>query len=180
MPAEALEVVRTWGFALKTMKGFTWHKTTKHGKSHFGMGRLNARQTEARQRGRSTPRSMKELYFNLWYWLNAQQQIFAIAAKAYLLDGSEEDKEAALADLSLREYQSVPAVPLADPLHYSELKRRGIEEVYEEEFERIRKSLPHGVPFPEDKLYYPQTPLFDFGQGYVPALIGDGYIRERQ
>lgn len=38
MPQEALDVVRAWGFTLKTMQGFTWHKTTKHGKDHFGMG----------------------------------------------------------------------------------------------------------------------------------------------
>ena len=38
MPQEALDLVRAWGFTLKTMQGFTWHKTTKHGKDHFGMG----------------------------------------------------------------------------------------------------------------------------------------------
>ena len=38
MPAEALAVIDAWGFKLKTMCGFTWHKTTKHGKDHFGMG----------------------------------------------------------------------------------------------------------------------------------------------
>jgi N6-adenosine-specific RNA methylase IME4 len=46
MPAEALEVVRAWGFTLKTMKGFTWHKTTKHRKSHFGMGHWTRSNTE--------------------------------------------------------------------------------------------------------------------------------------
>lgn len=38
MPAEALQVVKAWGFTLKNMCGFTWHKQTKHGKNHFGMG----------------------------------------------------------------------------------------------------------------------------------------------
>lgn len=38
MPMEALAVVEAWGFKLKTMCGFTWHKTTKNGKDHFGMG----------------------------------------------------------------------------------------------------------------------------------------------
>ena len=38
MPLEALAVVEAWGFRLVTMKGFTWHKLTKHGKDHFGMG----------------------------------------------------------------------------------------------------------------------------------------------
>ena len=38
MPTEALAVMSVWGFKLKTMTGFTWHKMTKHGKDHFGMG----------------------------------------------------------------------------------------------------------------------------------------------
>lgn len=38
MPLEALFVVKAWGFQLKTMKAFTWHKTTVHGKDHYGMG----------------------------------------------------------------------------------------------------------------------------------------------
>jgi N6-adenosine-specific RNA methylase IME4 len=38
MPQEALDVVKAWGFSFKTMQGFTWHKKTKHGKDHFGMG----------------------------------------------------------------------------------------------------------------------------------------------
>ena len=38
MPVEALQVVESWGFTIKTMCGFTWHKTTKHGKDAFGMG----------------------------------------------------------------------------------------------------------------------------------------------
>jgi len=46
MPAEALRVVEAWGFTLKTMKGFTWHKLTKNGKSHFGMGNWTRGNTE--------------------------------------------------------------------------------------------------------------------------------------
>ena len=46
MPQEALEVVVAWGFQLKTFKGFTWHKLTKHGKSHFGMGNWTRANTE--------------------------------------------------------------------------------------------------------------------------------------
>lgn len=45
-PQEALDLVRAWGFELKTMKGFTWHKLTKHGKSHFGMGHYTRGNTE--------------------------------------------------------------------------------------------------------------------------------------
>lgn len=46
MPIEALTVVSAWGFEFKTMKGFTWHKVTKHGKSHFGMGNYTRANTE--------------------------------------------------------------------------------------------------------------------------------------
>lgn len=45
-PKEALEVVEAWGFTFKTMKGFTWHKLTKHGKSFFGMGNYTRANTE--------------------------------------------------------------------------------------------------------------------------------------
>ncbi len=45
-PAEALKVVEAWGFEFKTMKGFSWHKLTKHGKSHFGMGNYTRANTE--------------------------------------------------------------------------------------------------------------------------------------
>jgi len=46
MPLEALLVIEAWGFRLKTMKGFTWHKTTRHGHSHFGMGHWTRANTE--------------------------------------------------------------------------------------------------------------------------------------
>lgn len=38
MPEEALRVAHAWGFTVKTMKGFTWAKVSKHGKEHLGMG----------------------------------------------------------------------------------------------------------------------------------------------
>lgn len=37
-PQEALDLVNTWGFKLKTMTGFNWVKLTKLNKLHFGMG----------------------------------------------------------------------------------------------------------------------------------------------
>lgn len=46
MPKEALRVVQSWGFRFVTMKGFSWHKRTKHGLSHFGMGTLSRGNTE--------------------------------------------------------------------------------------------------------------------------------------
>ncbi len=45
-PLEALEVVKAWGFTFKTMKGFTWHKLTKNGRDHFGMGNWTRANTE--------------------------------------------------------------------------------------------------------------------------------------
>lgn len=96
-----------------------------------------------------------------------------------MLGGDEDAKGTLLAELSACEYLLVPAQHLAEPIHYSELQRRGIEVVFGSEFERIRRSLPKGITFPEDKLFW-ATPLFDFGQGYVPALIGDGFIKERE
>lgn len=45
-PLEALQVVQAWGFTLKTMKGFTWHKLTKNGKDHIGMGNYTRANTE--------------------------------------------------------------------------------------------------------------------------------------
>lgn len=37
-PQEALDVVKAWGFTLKTMTGFDWIKLTRHGLPFFGMG----------------------------------------------------------------------------------------------------------------------------------------------
>ena len=37
-PREALQVCEAWGFTLKNMTAITWHKLTKNGKDHFGMG----------------------------------------------------------------------------------------------------------------------------------------------
>jgi N6-adenosine-specific RNA methylase IME4 len=45
-PREALQVMDAWGFTLKTFKGFTWHKETKYGKCHIGMGNWTRANTE--------------------------------------------------------------------------------------------------------------------------------------
>jgi len=37
-PQEALDLVKAWGFTVKNMNGFVWHKLTKHDKEFFGMG----------------------------------------------------------------------------------------------------------------------------------------------
>ncbi|PHS23526.1 MAG: adenine methylase [Methylophaga sp.] len=47
MPLEALKVVEAWGFKLKTMKGFTWHKLNKKALTSFlGMGSWTRANTE--------------------------------------------------------------------------------------------------------------------------------------
>jgi len=37
-PEEAIRLVKSWGFTIKTMTGFNWIKTTKKEKLFFGMG----------------------------------------------------------------------------------------------------------------------------------------------
>lgn len=47
MPQEALDLVSAWGFTLKNMCGFTWHKLSKTGKKdHFGTGHYSRSNTE--------------------------------------------------------------------------------------------------------------------------------------
>ena len=38
MPQEALDVVKAWGFTIKTMSGFVWNKLTVNNNPMFGMG----------------------------------------------------------------------------------------------------------------------------------------------
>lgn len=46
-PVEALKVMEAWGFRLMTMKGFTWHKTSKNkGNSAIGMGHMTRANSE--------------------------------------------------------------------------------------------------------------------------------------
>lgn len=47
MPQEALDILKVWGFELKTIFGFMWRKTTVHGKEHFGMGNWTRANAEA-------------------------------------------------------------------------------------------------------------------------------------
>lgn len=118
---------------------------------------------------------MSEICFNLWYYLDHQQNIVAIAAKAYVLEGSDEEKASALFDCS-GEFLSVSRRDVT-PVHFSIL-RIGVEEFFAPEFDRIRRGADQSIVIPEEKLYY-ATPLFDFGQGFVPAEIGNDFIRER-
>lgn len=60
MPDEALQCIRAWGFELRTFNGFTWIKSTKHGKDHFGMGnwtRANCESVLLASRGRPIRKS---------------------------------------------------------------------------------------------------------------------------
>lgn len=46
-PQEALDLVKAWGFTLKNMCGFTWHKLSSTGKcDHFGTGHYTRSNTE--------------------------------------------------------------------------------------------------------------------------------------
>jgi hypothetical protein len=120
---------------------------------------------------------MKEICFNLWYYLDSKQNIEAVAAKAYLLEGDDERKGQSLRESSAKDYRSIIPHKIT-PIHYSLLQELGVEEVFAPEFRRIARNLPKGVALPEDKLYW-ATPLFDFGAGYVPAEIGNGFIKDR-
>jgi len=130
---------------------------------------------------------MTELCFNIWYYLDKQQRITAISAREYLLAGEDSEKSRVLEILSRNDYKIVSAYDLPKELEgrhpegvwYGFLKELGIEVFYRDVFEEIRRSLPSTVSFPEDKLYF-ATPLFDFGEGYVPAEIGDGFITEKR
>lgn len=46
MPEMALHLMQAWGFKLRTMKGFTWHKVTQRAQNHFGMGHWTRGNTE--------------------------------------------------------------------------------------------------------------------------------------
>jgi hypothetical protein len=98
---------------------------------------------------------MTELCFNLWYYLNDKQLITAIAARAYFLDGTDEDKSAILSTLSKHDYKITEAYPPPKELrrqhcngvHYSALEDYGVDEVYKEIFAMLRGSLPKGIAF---------------------------------
>jgi hypothetical protein len=56
-------------------------------------------------------------------------------------------------------------------LPYSALKDLGIEVVYENIFAKIGCDLPTDVTLPDNKAIL-ATPLYDFGEGFVPAETG--------
>lgn len=127
---------------------------------------------------------MNEICFNLWYYLDKDQLITAIAARQYFIGGEDQEKANVLEALSYNDFKLVPrkALPRAlvreygGHVPYFALKDRGVEEIYKEVFDELQTSIPPGISFPDDKLFL-ATPLFDFGDGYVPAEIGDGFIR---
>lgn len=122
---------------------------------------------------------MTELCFNLWYYLDTKQNLVNLAAKAYMLEGTDEAKAAVLEKLSSTDYQTAHKhSPPSQEMHYSKLQLLGIDTVFDEVFNQLRNAAPYDVSFPEDKLYF-ATPMFDFGQGFVPAKIGNGFIGER-
>ena len=129
---------------------------------------------------------MTELCFNIWYYIDKDQNIIAISAREYMLGGDDDSKASILKQLSMFDYKTVDAVQLPASLqkqfsggvNYSIIRQIGVEEVFKELFEGIRHSTADGISFPEDKLFF-ATPLFDLGNGFIPIEIGDGYIRER-
>jgi hypothetical protein len=114
----------------------------------------------------------------LWYFLNANQQITAVSAQVYFFVGSDEEKGAALERASCSDHETVPKLEI-EPVHYSKLAEQGVEDFFRPVFKLISRALPDDVQLPEEKLYF-ATPMYDFGQGFVPARIGDGFITERR
>ena len=129
---------------------------------------------------------MTDLCFNLWYYLSEDQNITGIAAREYLLEGTDEEKAEILAILSNHDYKIVQTCPIPEALrrqcggsfHHSLMREFGIEQIYKETFIKVRESLPNDLLFPDEKLFF-ATPLYDFGNGFVPARVGDGFITER-
>ena len=129
---------------------------------------------------------MNEICFCLWYYITPTQAIAGLAAREYLLGGDEEDKVSVLQALSDQDYRLCQLVEVPVPLRsaylrgvpYSAVQDLGIETVFADEFARIAGRHAPGLKMPDEKLFF-ATPLFDFGSGYVPAEIGNGYIRER-
>jgi hypothetical protein len=129
---------------------------------------------------------MNELCCNLSYYVDKDQLVTAIAARQYVIRGDDQEKAHVLEALSYNDFMLVPrkALPRAlmraygGRVHYSALNDRGVEEVYKEVFDERRTSNPPGISFPDDKLFF-ATALFDFGDGYMPADIGNGFIRRK-
>lgn len=130
---------------------------------------------------------MNEICFNLWYYLAKDQTIIGLAARAYYLGGdNDEAKAKILHELSKYDYLITPTHPVPDDItrkvggncRYTILKALGVESVFGDVFRIIQSMMPTGNKLPEDKLFY-ATPLFDFGSGFEPAAIGDGFIKSR-
>jgi hypothetical protein len=53
-----------------------------------------------------------------------------------------------------------------------------VESVFGPELIDGRATLGAKGPLPDGVLFF-ATPLYDFGDGFVPARVGDGFITER-
>lgn len=128
---------------------------------------------------------MSEVCFCLWYYISANQKLIGLAARAYCLSGDDDEKGMLLAALAKSDHltQGRHSVPdrlvraFSAGVPYQALQQFGVEEVFAEQIVRIKGHLPANLPIPQDKFYFAQ-PMFDFGFGYVPCEIGDGFIRE--
>ena len=128
-----------------------------------------------------------ELCFCFWYYLSSRQKILGLAARAYYLSGSDHQKGLLLSALArsdhrTQDFQQLPArlvrsFPSGVP--YEAISQLGVEEVFADQVARIVGQMPPDLPIPEEKFFYAQ-PMFDFGHGFLPCEIGDGFIRERQ
>jgi len=121
---------------------------------------------------------MSEICFNLWYFLDAKQNVVGVCAREYCLEGSDDEMGQILMALSKADFRLVDVTKPSGQLHYSKLQQLGIDLVFDQEFHRIQQRLPAGVVLPDEKFFL-VTPLFNFGSGFVSAVIGNGFVRER-
>jgi hypothetical protein len=132
--------------------------------------------------------AMKEICYNLWHYISTEQNITGISARAYFLNGSDNEKCVVLETLSRHDYKLVPIYGLPtevieryadnNEIWYGLLKQLGIEVVYKEVFEHIEKEFPNKVETNEEKFFF-DTPLYNFENGFVPTEIGNGFIKEK-
>ena len=127
-----------------------------------------------------------ELCFCFWYYLSGQRNLVGLSARGYYLSGDDDQKGQLLSRLASSDHrtQNISHVPprllrlFPDGVPYETVMEFGIEEVFAELIVNIAGRMPPGLPVPEEKLFYAQ-PMFDFGHGYIPCEIGDGFVRGR-
>ena len=128
-----------------------------------------------------------ELCYCLWYFLSPNRKVIGVCSRSYVLGGSDAEKEQVLSALALSDHRSQGVRPpsrrlltaFPEGIPYEAVSKLGVSEFFAEEFARLAGQMPPSLPVPEGKLFFAQ-PMFDFGSGFLPCEIGDGFVKERQ